>query len=184
MTALKRYNGATLDGQAMSIEAVAPAAVALNAGGRVLSSGIAVGAPRAGRGGGAAAGGGVTRTVTFGGGGGGGGGRGVFARATGALRGGAGGRGGGAAGAGRGAGRGAAGRGAGRGRGRGGRGEVRTRTRTHTQRVNACSARARNNAFIPDSRVVASLCRPQRAPRSAADLDAELDSYHQATMQE
>jgi hypothetical protein len=132
MTALKRYNGATLDGQAMSIEAVAPAAVALNAGGRVLSSGIAVGAPRAGRGGGAA-GGGVTRTVTFGGAAG-GGGRGVFARATGGLRSdrGGGGRGGGAAGAGRGAGRGAAGRGAGRGRGRGaGRGEVRTHAHTH-----------------------------------------------------
>lgn len=59
LAALKRYNGATLDGQPMAIEAVAPAAVALG-GGRLLSSGMVVGGAR-GAGG---AGGVPVRSVT------------------------------------------------------------------------------------------------------------------------
>jgi len=136
VTAQQRYNGATLDGMPMSIEAVAPM---LSPGASMLSSGkVLTMAPRDGRGGG---GGGVTRTVTFDGGRGGGG---VFARTLGSsLRGGPaparGGRGGRGEGAGRGRGR---GRGAGRGRG-----EVRPSLATRP-----CAARASHRLSLPTPR--------------------------------
>ena len=130
ITALQRYNGATLDSMPMRIELVA---APLNPGASVLSSGRIVGAPVKG---GAAPGGqgrGVpSRTVTLGSPGG------LFGRATGGMRGGR-----GDAGRGR-----AGGRGRGRAGGRGGRG------------------------------------RGEATPRSAADLDKELESYKEATMQE
>jgi THO complex subunit 4 len=97
VTAQKRYNGATLDGMPMAIEAVASAAL-LQPGASLLSSGKVLTMPgRGGRepAGGAPRGGLLQRTVTFaspgsGRGGGGGGGRGIFARSTGIVRGGGG----------------------------------------------------------------------------------------------